>query len=846
MFKKTMVVLLSAVSVSALAAEYSWIGGDAANPTVWDLTSLNWTQDGATPCAFASGGDAVIGKPVELTFGATMNPKTVTVDIDSGTVKFDTSSGTFTPFKQTESLVKTGAGTLYLYQVENSVSGGTGFGKDAVVDIQEGEVDATAVNRANLLPCRVVVRSGATLKSIDRNAFGVPGTAPSCETDLSLAGSLILSCTKWTWTQDLVKTLALDGGRVYAMANNSGYPGMLQISDSIVVTGSVARTMQLELVPGYTGGGKNKFMFNPVKNVVFKVDDVTGGKETDLLFKGPYAAVSDSAVEGYDKTGAGTLEWDCSSDWPAGDVNILEGEWRLAEYQGIWKSYDQTFTVSTNASLVIPLRCAFSRTTEDLKTCFHIDHGSYIIGDSKTSNQAYNFVGRKVVLDNATFKCNMLGNGNKPFTDYGALLMGELFSMKGEKPYLFESPKDRESYAAWNLFKAPYTEFHVEKTDDSGIDATFKVAFRDWMPEKLPGGFVKTGDGTMKLWSALSAFSGDVTVREGTLLLEKDFDAYSPEYAQDGCSYLGCMQSNRTIAVESGAKLKISDRYMLAQPSSVPVTDYRAKFVFNGGSLEIADNALPVFGDMEFNGATVSYGAGSGWGVVYLAGNVKVGGTAMTEFPNTGADNQWLTFGGTNQVFDVADAAVGDDFKISIPLQTWLTADYPCGFTKKGVGCLHLASTGTKNPYSGVKYLDGDINVDGGTLLVDGNYDLSAAAAVKVADGAAIGGSGSVRNLQLSSSSGFAVSAGQTEPLKVTGDLTLPAESFVDVIAPDPENVGFGRMQVVRATGTLSGDISGWKVRVNGVQNDLYRLRKDANGISVRQSTGLGLMLILR
>lgn len=179
--------------------------------------------------------------------------------------------------------------------------------------------------------------------------------------------------------------------------------------------------------------------------------------------------------------------------------------------------------------------------------------------------------------------------------------------------------------------------------------------------------------------------------------------------------------------------------------------------------------------------------------------------------------------------FNIADVTDDDktDFTMAAPFVFSSTAGESIGFRKTGSGTMLWDNTLA----TGNTALNGTVAVEAGTLLLAEGQTLPNAT-VSVSASAAVGGSGSVKALTLAEGSGFVADCGQRVPLTVAGDVALPSAGFVD-IRMDSFDASKVRARFVKATGNLTGNVSGWTVKVNGVAHPELKLQIRENELGV-------------
>ena len=339
------------LALGAAAKSATWTG---ANSAVWDLTTANWSSGGVAT-TFAVGDDAVLSdgagvSNTDITFGAAVKPKTVAVDVaDSFIWRYAN-----TPFAGTETITKTGEGTLGIYKASSD----SGF--SGLMDIRAGRVEVSMPNQLSGFGnnCTVVVRQGAELRTLDRISIGSPQYGS--KVNLRLSGKLALYNGSGANSHgaNSVKTLSLEGGSIEVnCAGSSGDPGfggVFCVHDAVYATNGTAQTLELVNKTSYNNCN---FILGNDKPLEFRVDDLTGDAQPDLTFKGPvnrFNAKLRAGTAGFTKTGAGTLLWNAFPDadhYPNGDIAVREGTLRFAANQNFLQSRtNQTFYVGTRRS----------------------------------------------------------------------------------------------------------------------------------------------------------------------------------------------------------------------------------------------------------------------------------------------------------------------------------------------------------------------------------------------------------------------------------------------------------------------------------------------------------------
>jgi autotransporter-associated beta strand protein len=206
----------------------------------------------------------------------------------------------------------------------------------------------------------------------------------------------------------------------------------------------------------------------------------------------------------------------------------------------------------------------------------------------------------------------------------------------------------------------------ITVSDSSTLQITAAVANANWFGSPTPGGFVKSGNGTLVL-TGQNSYTGATVVDGGTLVLPNgDWVTGQP---WNGSGATG------PITVGSGAALS----------TSAGVTQFQNGLTLNGGSLSSRGLTYP-----------------SEWRNIVLSSNVTAGGTATSTIASS------MNVDG-NRTFTVGD---GSTLTVTGELASWYGSGG--GLTKAGAGTLALQAA---NSYYG------------GTTINSGTISISAASA---------------------------------------------------------------------------------------------------------------------
>lgn len=221
-------------------------------------------------------------------------------------------------------------------------------------------------------------------------------------------------------------------------------------------------------------------------------------------------------------------------------------------------------------------------------------------------------------------------------------------------------------------------------------------------------------------------------------------------------------------------------------------------------------------------------------GNVHIAGDGSLGLGGGVDFAATTLvlEGDWTTSRHLN--FSAASTinTNGRNAAFNGPMTSFLSNSLnntpPGGFTKTGAGTLSLNST--SNTVTGV------INVNGGTLLVNGSLGASTANAVTVASGATLGGTGEIyRNISVAA--GGTLSPGASPGiLTIHGNVTLAATAgaLFELAGAAPGNgAGNHDQLVVNGSVSLSGAILSAVMNYHASTSDVFWLVLNDGGDAV-------------
>ena len=853
--KYVIAACVAALCVGLSAGDLVWTGSASAT---WDKSTANWTNANGVAMAFADGDNvtidtsfAAVARPT-ITVSAAIAPGSVTFNVpDSLSLAF---SGNFGFGSDTGLFTKRGDGALTVIAANGN---GTFRNLTGTVAVEKGPLVLTGANYyaafggQSAYPKTFVVEDGAELRVLTRNTFGKVDALNGCYSDVYVkkGGTFQLGPDGNTHCGNSVRNLTLDGGSlVFAGMGVSTVQSTLSVLGTFTVTGDVAQVVSdnpstLNTRVGLAWQIDNTGAATGAARTRFHVTDVTADEQPDLTFMNPLSrGPSQFCTSGFIKTGKGTMRLasdNATRDYgPNGDIDVLEGTLEFAgsgTLSDIWRP--STVYVGTNATLHISATNAISTVslsstgTIRPKTKIKIDHGTLRV-DAPEGQTGHTYLGDELVLDGATFDYALEGFSDNDYA-LGALSFGALVhftgdAAKGDSPYTL-MPFAGMANTRISLLDNPLTEIRVDDiTGDSGADATIGYRLGNYRYQitgktsTLAGGFVKTGAGTLQLTygKAHSNFSGNLEVREGTLLLDME-DFSNRQFGQCSASFLGNMTvPERTVTVYTNAVVEFRQRNMLMYYTYGENGGNRitTPFVLQGGTVRFAgDNTANGFGPIVVDGGTFEYAPNrvNAWGVFNFRGTFRVTGSKAVTLPPC-AYPQLPLYPSMACVFDVEDVT-GDD---RYDLDSWLV---PCrppepsfyngshtnasgvaevftfGFIKRGAGTLAL-----NRALRGTHEFDGTAQVEAGTLVVNDDFTRNHAT-FSVASGAFLGGTGTVYNAEIAAGGGFRQKAGNATPLKISGDLSIGANPVFRIDNPENLDAKSVKAVVFSATGTVTG-----------------------------------------
>ncbi len=730
-----------------------------------------------------------------------------TLDSTTDTQSTSTSAG----LSGSVTLEKKGSGTLTV----NGVHSFTGnlLIHQGTLEVGDGTHDK--VNPRNsalgdpLTSRKIIVYTNATLAITKTDIFGNARTSTAdILSDLEIRGGTLT--TKDSTCNEYGNVLFYDATASIG-SNSSRWPAFM-VSGDWLEFGSSTSTP-------FTLASKHGVRFGKRKPVDIRVPDITGDDESDVIFE---TFVNDEAKQdvnwdsptNFVKTGAGTLQFSNPSSTflrdaviSNGTLKLTEGKARIGNEASALGStvIPHTIYVESAATLHFADSDLFGQFYNDpTGVCIHVRGGTL----QQTAGLSNTF--GPLVLEDANL---LYDNGA---WDSGTSSRWPTFAFsdvtfKGSTAYVF--PVTNSAYFAFGM--NGMGDMRVEKIVSDGTysastpDVEFDILIKDSIPSWSEYGpcrstFRKTGPGVVFFNNAYNTFTGDVEIDDGVVKLKAKGtnNGYAPESGP-----LGNMATNRTITVCGSGELYYDSNDQLGQACA----DYEASFVISNGTVRFADNSINAWPTVKFYDANLIYGSGSNaggrgeatyWGLWVFRYPVTFDGTKTLSLPSNGdrcimslgyssdsteEESDGLTYCHGRTEFCVkdmtSDACIDVDIGMGIQSLPYWSSDnniakpnhrYRCGLKKTGPGTLRIGGTFTC-PKS-TKIEEGALVFDGTLAEQQTDWGLSA---FEVADGAFLGGTGTVYNVTVSEGGGFTSVLGQTGAMKIGGTLTLPESKNV-------------------------------------------------------------------
>lgn len=868
-------------AMGAGADALTWTGAGGAR---WDATSASWKTAAGEAAVYAEGDDVTFtdsGTDVtNVAFASDHVPGHVVYDV-ADYFSLDFRSGNYR--KGVKSITKRGAGTMYFGNADSSA--GRRNDSNAPVVVEAGRLDFDSPNSSASFgdSYDVTIKSGGELRVLARNCIGKLDKRFEAYASVTVEeGGAFTLCAPGWHAGNSVSNLHLKGGELRLQGDGANMDfGILRVLDTVTISGT--KPYEIAAASGY----KNQYWLlgwgtSPTR---FDVADVTGDDAADLTMKMHFTRgdmSKDIVLEpeirrGFTKSGPGRMkiaqgEVTYSQLGANGVVRVEEGTLEYSGQNQIFSDHPVEHYVSTNATLHFSKRNVFSyraQPTNGIRGTIVVDHGSFII-DDPVDRFGHNCVGRELVLDHATFENRMNGFGAAT-NELGLMTLGELVWFKAGGPYAFAPYSTSLIRQRVHLHGGTPTELRVEKLSEDP-DAPFEydamlgyplVDDYDRYAETIvPSGFVKTGPGTLLVTNTISAFTGDVELREGLTVLDSGTQNFV-DCGNGHRSFLGDFSvPGRKVVVNTNATLhaKLRNPFVAYQPQINPDkgnNDAEAEVVLRGRL--VATHGTVNFGDLTLDGGTLDYsqtaseqlGLVVAFGPLTVRGVLKVTGEKAQTLPVVPSTKAYRLplyplYATSFHADDVTADALPDltiDLALSQAPDT-IRTNYVYGFTKTGPGTLRL--TANHPAVLGSYAYDGEARVDEGTLQVDG--DVSTSGDTIVAAGAALSGTGVVANVVFADGAGLRQSTGHSKGLTVKGDVVFGEDMALHVDNLAGVAVESIRVPLVQVEGDVAGaeNLKDCRIVLDGEEQKRGRWSVVFSNKTLTVTSLVGTMIILR
>lgn len=907
------------LSLAIGANDLVWTGASSDN---W-RDAGNWVIAGTTTAATYADGDNVriddTSSTATIILDAQVTPGNVVFDITRDvTIKQTTDAAGFG--SATASIDKYGIGTLTfqsgkawsktagnLNKCDIRIFGGTVVsGYRAVYNTfgDSKEPFWVRIYDGGKLWLRHHCSTGISTDSADSNVTGNMNVHV-------VTGGVLLAYSDIDSTLNNVGWLLLDGGTLRIGGGAFGGLGPLEVRRGIRFRGAPSYEIGVDTtLPSYNSNYGMLLRPHVDKAAVgdrlieFDVPDLSGGEGRDVTWAVPLrrqTAYAQTSNVGILKTGAGHLAFATSmsgsSSCMDGDIKVMEGVFELGYAKTFTKQHAHELYIGTNAEVRITAADAISdsgATSHIGESAIRVDHGTLKLLNptSDPTNAEYaavNYLG-SLIVDHGTVDWSGLVTGMK---DHGFMQLGRLLTITNDLPVRWTSDGVPNAGISVRTYYGGFThettdtqwilDHYTNKTTNCGteirvpnIDGGNGWDFLIDMPIFImrcrnPGafirsGFIKTGDGTLCLNNSSSRFCGDITVREGTLMVSETV-ADRSGHVGGTWSMLGSLNNDwglatllpgkhdpaRTICVETNATLWFNGRNAFPQYALFTNRVFNVDVIVKGGTIKLSTGGITPFPNLKMEDGHLEYADGFfPYGIFKVAGTFEIAGSTPLTLPVSGTgQNQMITLNGNPATIFKVNDVTGDpaaDLTVDLNLGRPSNGEYAnraffgtLGFRKTGAGTMRytapLAAT-RGNGLTADHELDGNVSVEEGEFRLDG--DLSAASSIAVSSGAYLSGTGRVSNVSIAAGGGLRIVSQQKKKLVVTGNATLSATGTIDIVSdPSSARTPGGWIMEVAGTFTHPSDFSGWTVTVDGVARPDLGIVVDGGRLGVGSVGGL-------
>ncbi len=467
----------------------------------------------------------------------------------------------------------------------------------------------------------------------------------------------------------------------------------------------------------------------PAANISIGAD----GVEFQLSAAKTYAYTMSGSGAFY-KTGAGTLTLNKNGSTFTGDVHLDGGKIKVtAAWTGNKSALgavniSRTVYVNSGTELIFNNQNIFNNAHNDNPVAIVADGG-------KISNEGayYNFLQYLTLKNGANLHA---ADGNTTWEAYKLQNLNIVSNSDGSAataPTITGANNNHAviSFGAKSdeVATKPSTIYVENITNNANSDLIISAKIVDSTTVntgvRTPGEIIKTGAGTLELKNINSSYSGNLTIKEGTLKVTAGSNADNRTASALGASNV----EGRTVTINSGAVLELAAQDVMCDTHA----DTKLLFVVDGGKITNSGANFNFIQNVTLkNGANMHAANGNTSWEAYKIQNLRVersGDAAASAVSLTGANNDHavFSFGAISNnittvpvsiyVEDITSANGASDAATDLLISAKIVdanidgkTKKPAPMVKSGAGTLQLTNTG--NTYSG------NLTIDEGTVKV--------------------------------------------------------------------------------------------------------------------------------
>ncbi len=467
----------------------------------------------------------------------------------------------------------------------------------------------------------------------------------------------------------------------------------------------------------------------PSANIAIGAD----GVEFQLSAAKTYAYTMSGSGSFY-KTGAGTLTLNKNGSTFTGDVHLDGGKISVsAKCSGTNSTLGKvqagrTIYISNGTELIFA--------NQDILTNAHNDNPvAYVLDGGKISNSGayYNFLQTVTLKNGANINAT---NGNSTWEAYKFQNISVVSNSDGSAataPTITGANNDHAviSFGAKSeeVATSPSTIYVEDITNNANSDFVISAKIVNATTVntgvKTPGDIFKTGTGTLELKNINNSYSGNLTIKEGTVKVTAGSNEDNRTASALGASNV----EGRTVTINSGAVLELAAQDVMCDTHA----DTKLLFVVDGGKITNSGANFNFIQNVTLkNGANMHAANGNTSWEAYKIQNLRVersGDAAASAVSLTGANNDHavFSFGAISNnittvpvsiyVEDITSANGASDAATDLLISAKIVdanidgkTKKPAPMVKSGAGTLELKNVNSS--YSG------NLTIDEGTVKV--------------------------------------------------------------------------------------------------------------------------------